>query len=102
MENTFAFITNEYKTQHFFFQNYSCRFCFLVPQFHFSGRPLKKHLACVLHTVLFPDKPLFIKKIYIFPEKQNHSPDGLTKKAEKKKCRFRMMGIACSVNLRRA
>lgn len=30
------------------------------------------------------------------------SPDGLTKKAEKKKCRFRMMGIACSVNLRRA
>jgi hypothetical protein len=25
------------------------------------------------------------KKIYIFLEKQNHSPDGLTKKAEKKK-----------------
>ena len=43
MENTFAFITNEYETQHFFFQN---------------------------SAFLFPN---FI------------SPDGLTKKAEKKK-----------------
>lgn len=64
MENTFAFITNEYKTQHFSFRIIHAGSAFLFPNFI--------------------------------------SPDGLTKKAEKKKCRFRMMGIACSVNLRRA
>jgi len=42
---------------------------FLFPDFISPYGQLKKHLVCVLHTVLFSDKPLFIKKNIYFLKK---------------------------------